>query len=345
MRGATSSPHSLWCCCRCAAVVVMLLFVVRCCCCCGAAAVAVLLQVCLPAMTRPRSGLRQQGSRRAAARLCWVALQSQVRHAFVAGLAAGCLLVWWVGAQDQRVSAGRAAVLRGVPGVTQSNCYGGEGCAPGHPPAQPASLPTPCTLRATYTHQGRKACGLRHALSGHSAACCFQSALLRLHGVQRWRQCPAAAAPDWAITTSCVTAVLASFPSCVADVLAVGVSGLSVACPALPRLLRKRLQSTIRLCEDPPAEDDPQPRRLHALQGPSGLRDADTQERGTPQVLHRLPNVPCPVSAWVHLCRASCCLLGLGFALWGLGLVLWGLSVALWALGRGNQSGQCREEE
>lgn len=40
----------------------------------------------------------------------------------------------------------------------------------------------------------------------------------------------------------------------------------------------------------------------------------------------------------MQLCRASCCLLGLGFALWG-------LCVALWALGEGNQSGQCREEE
>lgn len=84
------------------------------------------------------------------------------------------------------------------------------------------------------------------------------------------------------------------------------VSAASACCPL--RLLCQRLQSTIRLCQDAPAEDDTQPRRQHALQGPSRLRHADLQERGTPQVLHWLPHIPCPVSNLVcdMVCMCSC---------------------------------------
>jgi hypothetical protein len=90
----TASLHSVACSTqRFGAYAVLLLLLLMCC-----TAAGLLLQVCLPAMTRQRSGLRQQGLRRAAARLCWVAPPLQVRALYAwCRHKDGCLRGWSVG--------------------------------------------------------------------------------------------------------------------------------------------------------------------------------------------------------------------------------------------------------
>jgi hypothetical protein len=97
---------------------------------------------------------------------------------------------------------------------------------------------------------------------------------------------------------------------CIECVCLLTLCSCHAACSACctPRLLRQCMQSTIRFCQDAPAEDDTQPRWYHALQGPHRLCHADLQERGPTQVLHWLPNIPCPVSDLVGrtCCTCSC---------------------------------------